>query len=70
MEHPSIYFMICILITIIANVVIMIKNLNKISIRKFEFSDNNSLLIISYKKGYLNTNYEVKLAYDSINFNH
>lgn len=67
-EHPSYYILICVSITFIANMVIVIKNGKKISIREFEFSENNSLITICYKKGYRNSDYKIELLADSINF--
>ncbi len=64
-EHPSFYLVICVLITLIVNIILVIKNLEIISIREFNFYDD-SLLIISYKKGYRNTDYKIEMSLDSI----
>lgn len=68
LENENSYYLICMIITLIANFFILFKKSKNIAIYKIEFNDFESLLKIDFKKRYSDKINQFKIKYDEINY--
>ena len=67
-DHPSVWFMLSLIITFFVNLVLFIKKRKQISTRSFMFDDNSKKVVIDFKRRYSNTMYQWDYSYSEINY--